>query len=375
MSRQACGLLAAVLTGAHLRAAGLRELQQNALSLGIPQEIYHLEKLINLDLSENALTGAIWSELGLLSALTALGVHTNQLQGPVPTELGALTRLTALLAQSNSLRGTVPTEIGALSRMEYMRFTRNLLAGTIPTALGQLSLLEELYLCENSLTNQLPTELGNLDRLEVIGGAEAAAGTPGAPGALVCEPTPIHVFRTIPVLVWFRGILMACVVERWSSHFALLLRWELHGFGLRTRVAVMWPMYVALFAACPAAMVAEAGESGLHNNMLQGTIPSQLSDLPEAQWDLSYNPDLCGEIPEGVDVQSTDGTGLGAPCPATDVIAASAASNAVSGSSGNLIELLAQAQLLSLFYWLRAPPGFLSTAFLQFSSSLAWTNL
>ena len=131
----------------------------------IPPEIGQLINLTLLDLGGNQLTGSIPSELGNLTNLTTLKLYYNQLTGPIPSEIGNLTNLTTLHLYGNQLSGDFFTAIAPLTNLEYLNFYSNQFTGSIPPEIGQLTNLISLNLAVNQLTGPIPSEISNLTNL------------------------------------------------------------------------------------------------------------------------------------------------------------------------------------------------------------------
>ncbi|KAI8024617.1 putative LRR receptor-like serine/threonine-protein kinase [Camellia lanceoleosa] len=71
----------------------------------IPEELWTLTFLINLDLRQNYLTGSLSASIGNLSRMQYLTVGINALLGELPKELGKLTDLRSLAFGTNNFSG------------------------------------------------------------------------------------------------------------------------------------------------------------------------------------------------------------------------------------------------------------------------------
>jgi len=149
----------------------------------IPEEIAHLSMLEELDVSDNLLE-ELPEELAALNHLSSLNLGRNQFKkipravklmkalttlnltanriALIPSWLGDLAWLHTLNLSQNALTSLSPT-IHALRNLQSLDLGRNLLK-TIPPEIGELRSLRELTLATNSLT-EIPPEIGELKAL------------------------------------------------------------------------------------------------------------------------------------------------------------------------------------------------------------------
>lgn len=147
------------------------QLLNNQLIGTISTLIGKLRHLQRLDVSSNNLWGSIPSELfpppkNHSVALQDLALFNNFLVGIIPTSIGNARKLINLLLEENgSLYGSIPSEMGLLSNhLRVVHINNCDLGDVIPSELGLLSHLETLHLSFNSLSS-LPSELGQLKKL------------------------------------------------------------------------------------------------------------------------------------------------------------------------------------------------------------------
>lgn len=100
-----------------------------------------------------------------LTNLEELDISNNQITGNLPAEIRNLKSLKILNANNNLMTG-IPAEIGQLPNLQTLNINRNFLAG-IPKEIGQVQSLEMLDLSNNQLTD-LPNELANLKKLKTL---------------------------------------------------------------------------------------------------------------------------------------------------------------------------------------------------------------
>jgi Leucine-rich repeat (LRR) protein len=84
----------------------------------------------------------------------------------VPEYVFSMKQLEELNLSNNQLTGAIPSQIGQLKNLKVLNLSHNLMTG-LPAELGQLSQLTELDVSYNSLTG-LPNELGNLKNLKTF---------------------------------------------------------------------------------------------------------------------------------------------------------------------------------------------------------------
>lgn len=89
----------------------------------IPEYVFSMTQLENLDLSNNELTGAPQSQIGNLTNLKTLNLKNNNLT-VLPAELGRLSSLVSLDVSDNRLTG-LPLEIGDLNNLKNLDVSGN----------------------------------------------------------------------------------------------------------------------------------------------------------------------------------------------------------------------------------------------------------
>ena len=94
----------------------------NFLAGSIPDEIYNLSMLRQMDLNDNRLTGSISPRIGQLAAMDFLQLQNNQITGTIPSELGSLP-LNVVTVENNRLQGSMPLEVCALRNTTLSELT------------------------------------------------------------------------------------------------------------------------------------------------------------------------------------------------------------------------------------------------------------
>lgn len=89
----------------------------------IPEYVFGLKNLEELNVSNNQLTGAIQAEIRHLVNLKVLNASNNQMTG-VPAEIGQLRNLEVLNLSNNQLTG-LPYELGNLKNLKTLDISGN----------------------------------------------------------------------------------------------------------------------------------------------------------------------------------------------------------------------------------------------------------
>lgn len=124
-----------------------------------------ITKLVNLsrlDLSYNNFSGPLPVEISEMTNLKFLVLAFNQFTGPIPSEYGNFPGLQALDLSSNTLNGSIPPSLGRLTSLLWLMLANNSLTGEIPPELGNCSSLLWLNLASNELSGSIPPELANI---------------------------------------------------------------------------------------------------------------------------------------------------------------------------------------------------------------------
>ncbi|KAK4416972.1 putative LRR receptor-like serine/threonine-protein kinase [Sesamum alatum] len=140
-------------------------LAQNFLTGPIPAAIGTLNRMQYLSFGINALSGEVPRELGLLTDLRSLSFGTNNFSGPLPSELGNLTRLTQIYINSAGLSGAIPQTFANLRRLERMWASDNEFTGPIPDFIGSWINLVQLRFQGNSFQGSIPPSFSSLSLL------------------------------------------------------------------------------------------------------------------------------------------------------------------------------------------------------------------
>uniref|UniRef100_A0A5B6ZWK1 non-specific serine/threonine protein kinase n=1 Tax=Davidia involucrata TaxID=16924 RepID=A0A5B6ZWK1_DAVIN len=134
----------------------------------IPDELWNLNFLFNLDLRQNYLTGPLSASVGNLTRLKYLSFGTNALSGELPKELGKLTNLMSLSIVGNDFSGSLPSELGNLTKLEQFYFDSSGVGGGIPSTFAALKNLKIVRASDTELTGSIPDFIGNWSKLTLL---------------------------------------------------------------------------------------------------------------------------------------------------------------------------------------------------------------
>ncbi|KAG6767146.1 hypothetical protein POTOM_028325 [Populus tomentosa] len=134
----------------------------------IPDELWSLVYLTNLNLGQNYLTGNLSSSISNLTRMQYLTFGINALSGELPKELGLLTDLRVLSFSSNNFTGSLPSELGNLVKLEQIYFDSSGVSGEIPPTFANLQNLANVWASDNELTGRIPDFIGNWSKLIVL---------------------------------------------------------------------------------------------------------------------------------------------------------------------------------------------------------------
>ncbi|KAK9070626.1 hypothetical protein SSX86_011028 [Deinandra increscens subsp. villosa] len=134
----------------------------------IPEGLWTLTYLINLNLVQNYLTGPLSPSIGNLTRMQWLTFGGNALSGEVPPELGRLTDLRSLSINTNSFNGSLPSELGNLQRLEQLYIDSSGVSGEIPSTFANLTRLVTVWASDNEFTGKIPDFIGNWRGLQTL---------------------------------------------------------------------------------------------------------------------------------------------------------------------------------------------------------------
>lgn len=271
----------------------------------LPDELWNLTFLTNLNLAQNYLTGLLPASIGNLRRMQYLSLGINALSGEIPRELGLLTDLRSLSFSSNNFSGPLPSELGSLSRLTQIYFDSAGVSGPIPQTFANLNSLTIVWGSDNELTGQIPNFIGNWSSL----------GTLRLQGNSFQGPIPAS-FSNLTMLTDLRisdlsnGSSSLNFLRDMTSLSTLILRNNnISGpipsyFGEFQSLNLLDLSFNNLTGTIPDSLFNHSSLTNmfLGSNKLTGGLPSQKSPLLR-NIDLSYN-ELSGSFPSWISAQN-----------------------------------------------------------------------
>ncbi|CAK8532357.1 unnamed protein product [Lathyrus sativus] len=136
-----------------------------------PTLFYNCSKLVYLDLSMNNFDGIIPNDIGNLSSyLQYLNLGSTNFHGGVPDGIGKLKELRELRIQYCLLNGTVSDEIGELLNLEFLDLSSNAVfpSWKLPLSLTKMKNLKVLYVYGSNLIDEIPERIEDMVSLEKL---------------------------------------------------------------------------------------------------------------------------------------------------------------------------------------------------------------
>ncbi|CAL9098663.1 unnamed protein product [Musa textilis] len=131
----------------------------------IPDALFNLTNLVNLNLSRNIFNGSIPEDIHKLKHLRILSLDKNQFSGNITPSIGNLTNLTYLSLGTNRFSGGIPSTVGSLTLLEQLYIDSSGLSGPLPSDLANMTSLKKLWAFDNDFTGNLPESIGQLTNL------------------------------------------------------------------------------------------------------------------------------------------------------------------------------------------------------------------
>jgi Leucine-rich repeat (LRR) protein len=118
---------------------------------------------------------------------------SNQNLTKVPEYVFNMTNLQELNVSNNQLSGAIQSQIGQLKKLKVLNASNNLMTG-VPAEVGQLLNLQILDLSNNQLTG-LPNELGNLKNLKTFNISGNNYSTQDLNGIMQKLPSSVNIIK------------------------------------------------------------------------------------------------------------------------------------------------------------------------------------
>jgi Leucine-rich repeat (LRR) protein len=144
------------------RAKALKTLHLNEAPLGwqpIPEELFTVQTLEDLDLSDSMIGGTLSMNIGNMTNLKHLSLAGNALNGEIPSQIGLLESLEELALSGNNWVGKLPDTLGSLKSLRAFYLDnanggRAGLTGPLPS-FSSMPTLTELHLTDNQFTGTI----------------------------------------------------------------------------------------------------------------------------------------------------------------------------------------------------------------------------
>ncbi|KAI8010781.1 putative LRR receptor-like serine/threonine-protein kinase [Camellia lanceoleosa] len=221
----------------------------------IPDELWTLTHLINLNLAQNYLTGPLSASIGNLTRMQYLSLGINALSGELPVELGKLTNLISSSVSSNNFSGPLPSELGNLAKLEQLYIDSSGLSGAIPSSFAALQNMKTVWASDTELNGSIPDFIGNWSKLTTLR---------------------------------FQGNSFGSAIPSTFSNLTLLTDLRISDLSNSSSSLEFLKDMTSL------------GTLVLRNNNISGSIPSNIRDYQSLKHlDLSFN-NLTGQIPDAL---------------------------------------------------------------------------
>ncbi|XP_028078446.1 probable LRR receptor-like serine/threonine-protein kinase At1g56140 isoform X4 [Camellia sinensis] len=221
----------------------------------IPDELWTLTYLADLNLAQNYLIGPLSASIGNLTRMQYLSLGINALSGELPVELGKLTNLISLSISSNDFSGPLPSELGNLAKLEQLYIDSSGLSGAIPSSFAALQNMQTVWASDTELNGNIPDFIGNWSKLTTLR---------------------------------FQGNSFGSAIPSTFSNLKLLTDLRISDLSNSSSSLEFLKNMMSL------------GTLVLRNNNIYGSIPSNIGDYQSLEHlDLSFN-NLAGQIPDAL---------------------------------------------------------------------------
>ena len=151
----------------HLKELRYLYLSGNELYSAIPNELYSLPKLENVDLTNNSYKGMnIPSQFGDMDSLKVLMLGGNEFVGQIPSKILSNTKIEVLDVSSNKLAGAFP-DVNNMTALRFFAISNNNLSGNL-CDVSNLSKLHTFSAWGCNLTGEIPMSFYNKTTLQIL---------------------------------------------------------------------------------------------------------------------------------------------------------------------------------------------------------------
>lgn len=276
-------------------------LGSNNLTGSLPEEVFSIPKLENLNLQQNGeLSGTLPARIGDAALLETLYLRYTKLSESIPSSIGQLSKLSVLVLSANALTGSIPSSMGNAVKLQALSLSGNALNDTIPPSLGNLMKLKELYLNHNSLSGTIPSALTTIATLSSINLGHNNLHGVIPSYAWDCEeltsfyvadnqlngsiPSSIYACPKLEDLFLYNNTLTGSLLPAVGN----LLQLQILAFASNTLTGKI-PSEITLLT--------DLRQLSLSSNLLEGIIPASIGNLHNLHTFMLFNNSLSGTIP------------------------------------------------------------------------------
>ncbi|EFH70822.1 predicted protein [Arabidopsis lyrata subsp. lyrata] len=267
----------------------------------IPEDLWTLVYISNLNLNQNFLTGPLSPGIGNLNRMQWMTFGANALSGPVPKEIGLLTDLRSLAIDMNNFSGSLPLEIGNCTRLVKMYIGSSGLSGEIPSSFANFVNLEEAWINDIQLTGQIPDFIGNWTKLTTLRilGTNLSGPIPSTFGNLISltELRLGEISNINSSLQFIREMKSISVLVLRNNNLTGTIPSNIGDYLWLRQLDLSFNKLTGQIPA-PLFNSRQLTHLFLGNNKLNGSLPTQKSPSL-SNIDVSYN-DLAGDLPSWV---------------------------------------------------------------------------
>lgn len=133
----------------------------------VPQEIFKMTSLVDLDISNNFISGELPNSI-IMPNLENLNLSNNDFSGKIPHAISDCVKLKSLELNNNHFDGSIPESLTKLKLLWRLNISNNNLSGTIPDNMFTLPELISLYINDNNLEGKILEKIQGLNKLNYL---------------------------------------------------------------------------------------------------------------------------------------------------------------------------------------------------------------
>lgn len=161
------------------------DIEKNNLSGSLIDEIGDLSNLRFLILEQGNIGGDIPESIGNLPLLI-VDFDYNKFTGPIPQSLYNVRSLQQLDLNDNQMTGTISSNVANWNRMTFLQLNNNSFNGNIPPQVGSLNRLSNAFFNDNNFVGSMPQQVCELRESGALQTLTADCA-PGAKSPVSCD--------------------------------------------------------------------------------------------------------------------------------------------------------------------------------------------